>query len=145
MRKHTKPHRVLVSAPVVPQSTAIVERVRRIITGNNSLLQEEWFILNQVHLRCLFRLAGTRSRQDKNGRYITKQEDDYLTQNKGKENSLTSQDFLSLNQWIANQDSADKRHTKLEALIKRVKERKREAKRVKKIKDHHLPPPAAFV
>jgi len=130
------------SAPVVVQSTVmptLVERVRRILVDGSPLSQEDWFILKQVHLICLFRRARTWSRKEKNDQYIAKRERDYLTQNKDKENSLTSQDFLALHQWIANQGSADKQYhtTKIETLIRRVKQRKKQAKKeaVKKARE----------
>ena len=132
MRKYSKSRQISRPATVILSpdgNQTIGDRVRKILSDNSPLSSDDWFLLTQVHLVCLFRRARAESRKKKNTRYITKREDGYLIQNKGKENSLTSQDFLALNQWITNQDLADKQHNKLEALIKRVKQRKKQAKR----------------
>ncbi len=150
MKKHTKPHHVSVSTPVVRLSgnQAIVERVNRILVDNNPFSSsEDWFLLGHIHLMCQFRRLRAESDKNKLTTYITRREDRYLKKEGLK--SITSQDFLTLNQWIANQDSADKHdstHKWVNNLIKRVEERqkqvKREAKRAKKVKnkDHHPPP-----
>ncbi len=137
MRRHTKPQRVSVSAPIVQPTgkQTMVERVKRILADNSPLSAEDWFLLTQVHLICLFRRAKTESRKKKITRYIVKREDGYLNQKKGKESpekSFTSQDFLTLNQWIANQDAAERKnstHEWINKLIRRVKDRKRKARR----------------
>ena len=137
MRRYTRPHRISVSASVAPSSVAnqtISDRVRRILSDNSPLLSEDWFLLTQVHLICLFRRARTESRKRKITKYLSRREEKYISQKKDPKSGLTPQDFIGLNQWVVNQDLVHK----LESLIKRVKQRKREAKRAKKIKDHHL-------
>jgi len=132
MRKNTKPHRVSVSALIVPSPAAnqtIGDRVRRILADNSSLSSGDWFLLTQIHLICLFRRARSESRKRKIDKYLSRREEKYLSQKKDPQIGLTPQDFIGLNQWVVNQDLADKQHNKLEALIKRVKQRKRQAKR----------------
>ena len=130
MRRYTRSHGVSVSAPVVQPSgnQTIVERVKRILADNNPLSAEEWFILTQIHLICLFRRAGIESRKRKIDKYLSRREEKYISQKKDFQIGLTPQDFIGLNQWVVNQDLADKTN-RLETLIKRVKQRKRQARR----------------
>ena len=134
MRRYTRSHGVSVSAPVVQPSgnQTIVERVKRILADNNPLSAEEWFILTQIHLICLFRRAGIESRKRKIDKYLSRREEKFISQKKDPKIGFSPQDFIGLNQWVVNQDLAHK----LENLIKRVRERKRqkkrEAKRAKK-------------
>jgi len=134
VKKYTKPRRVSASTPVVQPSgnQTIVERVKRILAGNNPFSSaEDWFLLKEIHLICLFRRAKSKSGKEKLSEFISQREDNYLNQKEGPK-SLTSQDFLALNQWITNQDSADKQdsaHKWVNNLLKRAKERKRQARR----------------
>lgn len=132
MKRYTKYHRVAVSAPVVsrPGNQTIGERARRILADNNPLSSEDWFILTQVHLICLFRRARTESRKTKIDKYLSRREERFISQKKDPESDPTNQDFIGLNQWVVNQTLA---HNNLETLIKRVKERKRQARREAKM------------
>ena len=127
----TKPQRVSVSASIVQPTgkQIMVERVKRILADDSTLSAEDWFLLAQVHLVCLFRRARTESRKTKISKYLRLREERYISQKKDSQIGFTPQDFIELNQWVVNQDLADKQHNKLEALIKRVKQRKKQAKR----------------
>lgn len=129
--RYTKPQRVSVSMSIVQPTgkQTIVERAKRILADNNLLSTEEWFILTQIHLICLFRRARTESRKRKIDKYLSRREERYISRKKDPQIGLTPQDFIGLNQWVVNQDLADKQHNKLEALIKRVKQCKRQARR----------------
>ncbi len=131
MRRYTKPQRVSVSAPIVQPTgkQTMVERVKRILADNSTLSAEDWFLLTQVHLICLFRRTRTESRKTKISEYLSRREERYISQKKDPQIGLTPQDFIGLNQWVLGQDLADKQHNNLETLIKRVKQRKRQAKR----------------
>ena len=133
MRK--KPQRVSVSAPIVQPTgkQIMVERVKRILADDSTLSAEDWFLLAQVHLVCLFRRARTESRKTKISKYLRLREERYISQKKDPQIGFAPQDFIELNQWVVNQDLADKQHNKLEALIKRVKQRKKQARRQAKI------------
>ena len=115
--------------------TTLSDRAKRILADNGPISPEDWFILTQVHLICLFRRAERAkqsSRKAKFCKYISRRGEKYISQKKeeGLENSFTPQDFLNLNQWVVSQDLAGERE--LENLIKRVKERKKLAKRAAK-------------
>ena len=131
----TKPQRVSVSASIVQPTgkQIMVERVKRILADDSTLSAEDWFLLAQVHLVCLFRRARTESRKTKISKYLRLREERYISQKKDSQIGFTPQDFIELNQWVVNQDLADKQHNKLEALIKRVKQRKKQARRQAKI------------
>ena len=138
MRRYTKSRQISRPATVILSpggNQTIGDRVRKILADNNPLSAEDWFILTQVHLICLFRRARTESRKTKNSKYLSRREERYISQKKDPKIGLSPQDFIGLNQWVVNHDLADKQHNKLEALIKRVKQRKRQAKReAKKLK-----------
>ena len=136
MKKHARHHRISVSTPLVSSPTAnrtIGDRVRKILSDNSPLSSDDWFLLTQIHLICLFRRARSESRKRKIDKYLSRREEKYLSQKKDPQIGLTPQDFIGLNQWVVNQDLADKQHNKLEALIKRVKQRKKQARRQAKI------------
>ena len=135
MEMRTKPQRVSVSASIVQPTgkQIMVERVKRILADDSTLSAEDWFLLAQVHLVCLFRRARTESRKTKISKYLRLREERYISQKKDSQIGFTPQDFIELNQWVVNQDLADKQHNKLEALIKRVKQRKKQARRQAKI------------
>ena len=131
MKKHARHHRISVSTPLVSSPTAnrtIGDRVRKILSDNSPLSAEEWFILAQIYLICLFRRTRTESRKRKIDKYLSRREEKYISQKKDFQIGLTPQDFIGLNQWVVNQDLADKTN-RLETLIKRVKQRKRQARR----------------
>ncbi len=133
MTRYSKSRQISRPATVILSpggNQTIGDRVRKILADNNLLSAEDWFILTQVHLICLFRRARTESRKTKNTKYLSRREEKFISQKKDPKIGLTPQDFIGLNQWVVNQDLAHK----LENLIKRVKQRKREAKRAKKIR-----------
>jgi len=132
MRKYSKSRQISRPATVILSpggNQTIGDRVRKILSDNSPLSSDDWFLLTQVHLICLFRRARSESRKRKIDKYLSRREEKYLSQKKDPQIGLTPQDFIGLNQWVVNQDLADKQHNKLEALIKRVKQRKRQAKR----------------
>ncbi len=131
MTRYSKSRQISRPATVILSpggNQTIGDRVKRILADNNLLSTEDWFILTQVHLICLFRRTKKESGKTKLSKYISQREEKYISQKKDPKIGLTSQDFIGLNQWVVNQDLAHK----LENLIKRVKQRKREAKRAKK-------------
>lgn len=130
MTKHPKSRQISRPATVIlsPGGNRTGDRVRKILADNNLLSTEDWFILTQVQLICLFRRVRNDSRGAKLSKYISRREEKYIGQKKEKESpetNLTTQDFIDLNRWVVSQDLAGK----LENLIKRVKERKKQAKR----------------
>jgi len=136
MEMRKKPQRVSVSAPIVQPTgkQIMVERVKRILADDSTTLSaEDWFLLTQVHFVCLFRQAMTESRKTKISKYLRLREERYISQKKDPQIGFAPQDFIELNQWVVNQDLADKQHNKLEALVKRVKQRKKQARRQAKI------------
>ncbi len=135
MTRYSKSRQISRPATVILSpggNQTIGDRVRKILADNNLLSTEDWFILTQVHLICLFRRTKKESRKTKLSKYISQREERFISQKKDPKIGLIPQDFIGLNQWVVREDLVARR---LENLIKRVKERKRQAKReAKKLK-----------
>lgn len=137
MAKHTKVHWTKkgdsgFSSPAIVTSSSsggIHERVKSILSDGHQLSSEDRFILTQIHLICLFRQARDGWRKNKLSKYIIKREEKITEgeENKNPQINLTPEDFHNLNSWVVNQDLAGK----LPNLLKRVKQKRREAKKKK--------------
>lgn len=97
------------------EETKIIKKIKSILAGQCSVSEKEKFLLEQVHLVCLFRKTEDDTKRNKLFQKIQ------LREEHGKELGFSSEDLLDLNHWITYQD----RLGKLEDLLKEVKRRAR--------------------